>query len=149
MTDKEPWADNLLHALYRNNGDGTFTDIAKEAGVASWEFGWGAVALDWDGDGDIDIYYAGNYFSKVDRRDNSGHIFLNEGDLSFVEASEKYALRNSVMNLNGEARDVASGDFNGDGFPDIVVTNVAFLGGESAEDIPGLPILFINPGLGK
>ena len=47
------------HALYRNNGDSTWTDIAPELGVAALEFGWGAVSPDFDNDGWNDLYWVG------------------------------------------------------------------------------------------
>ena len=50
-------ASPLRHALYRNNGDGTFTDVAERAGVAlANSFGMGAAAADFDGDGWQDLY---------------------------------------------------------------------------------------------
>src|SRR3569832_975407 len=46
----------LKNALYRNNGDGTFTDVTDKAGVAGGTFGMGAAAADYDGDGRQDLY---------------------------------------------------------------------------------------------
>ena len=45
-----------LPALYRNNGDGTFTDITRQAGLAVEMYGIGVAAADYDNDGDVDLY---------------------------------------------------------------------------------------------
>src|SRR5437867_7121786 len=46
----------LKNALYRNNHDGTFTDVTDKAGVAGGTFGMGVAAGDYDGDGWVDLY---------------------------------------------------------------------------------------------
>ena len=46
----------LKNVLYRNNGDGTFTDVTDVAGVGDKGFGFSASAADYDGDGDLDLY---------------------------------------------------------------------------------------------
>ena len=54
------------HSLYRNNGDGTFTDVSKEAGIAdvNGSYGLTAVAADFDEDGWADIYVAARFHSE-------------------------------------------------------------------------------------
>ena len=149
--DERPPVETLHHALYRNNGDGTFTDIADEAGVAHWEIGWGAVSLDWDNDGDMDLYYAGN-FGIVDPRgmafsifDNPGHLFLNRGDGTFLEVSVQFGLFNrDEQGNNLDARGVSVGDLDGNGFFDIVVANAAKLD-PIGQITPGIPSFFRNP----
>ncbi len=46
----------LSNSLYRNNRDGTFTEVTKQAGVGDRGFGFGCSAADFDGDGDLDLY---------------------------------------------------------------------------------------------
>jgi hypothetical protein len=73
----------LKNALYHNNGDGTFTDITDKAGVACGQmgnFGMGAAAADFDGDGWQDIYVT-NYGRNV--------LFRNNGDGTFIDIAEK------------------------------------------------------------
>jgi enediyne biosynthesis protein E4 len=70
------------NALYRNNGDGTFTDVADKAGVACGQmgqFGMGAAAADFDGDGWQDLYVT-NYGKNV--------LFRNKGDGTFADVTD-------------------------------------------------------------
>ncbi len=70
------------NALYRNNGDGTFTDVADKAGVACGQmgqFGMGASAADFDGDGWQDLYVT-NYGKNV--------LFRNLGDGTFADVTD-------------------------------------------------------------
>jgi hypothetical protein len=77
----------LKHALYRNNHDGTFTDVAEKAGVASTAhgFGMGAAAGDFDGDGWQDLYVT-SYGKNVMYRNNSNGTFSDVSDKAGVSA---------------------------------------------------------------
>jgi len=73
----------IKNALYRNNGDGTFTDVTDKAGVACGQmghFGMGAAAADYDGDGWQDLYVT-NYGTNV--------LFHNNGDGTFTNVTDK------------------------------------------------------------
>ncbi|MGE0129361.1 MAG: CRTAC1 family protein [Blastocatellales bacterium] len=73
----------IKNALYRNNGDGTFTDVADKAGVACGQmghFGMGAAAADFDGDGWQDLYVT-NYGKNA--------LFRNNGDGTFADITAK------------------------------------------------------------
>ena len=102
--------------LYRNNGDGTFTDASAAAGIAALPGrALGVVAIDYDGDGRQDLFVA---------RDASPNLLLrNRGDGSF----DNTALQAEVAyNPEGVARagmGVDAGDVDGDGTPDFVVSN--------------------------
>jgi len=79
FTPKTP----IRNALYRNNHDGTFTDVAEKAGVACGQmgnFGMGAAAADYDGDGWIDLYVT-NYGHNV--------LFHNNGNGTFTDVTDK------------------------------------------------------------
>lgn len=102
--------------LYRNNGDGTFTDVSVKSGIAALPGrALGVVAIDYDGDGRQDLFVA---------RDASPNLLLrNRGDGTF----QNVALEAEVAyNPDGVARagmGVDAGDIDGDGTPDFVVTN--------------------------
>ena len=70
----------LKNALYRNNRDGTFTDVTDKAGVAGGRFGMGVAAGDYDGDGNVDLYVT-NYGQNI--------LYRNNGDGTFTDVTEK------------------------------------------------------------
>ena len=71
----------LRSALYRNNRDGTFTDVTLKAGVAGNVFGMGVAVGDYDNDGNADML--------VTAYDHSPVLYHNNGDGTFTDASEK------------------------------------------------------------
>ena len=78
----------IKNALYRNNGDGTFTDVTDKAGVACGQmgnFGMGAAASDYDGDGFQDLYVT-NYGVNVLFHNNGNGTFTNVTDTAGVAA---------------------------------------------------------------
>lgn len=106
-----PEADSLL----RNNGDGTFEDISQESGIGLLaEWGMGVVCLDFDVDGDTDIFVAND--------STKNFLWENDGRGHFTDV----ALATGVAyNHRGEAQGSMGadvGDFNGDLLPDIHVT---------------------------
>ncbi len=73
----------IANALYRNNRDGTFTDVTDAAGVRGGQFGMGAAAADYDADGDTDLFVTA-YGRNL--------LFRNRGDGSFEEVAESAGL---------------------------------------------------------
>ena len=104
------------NSLLRNNGDGTFTDVTFAAGLGDVHYpsqtaSWG----DYDNDGDLDLY-VGNETSRALVAPNQ--LFRNNGDGTFTDV----AASAGVMN-HGYAKAVIWGDYNGDGLPDLYVSN--------------------------
>ena len=99
------------NALYRNNGDGTFSDVAEQAGVDDPEArGNGAAWGDYDNDGDLDLFVASYGKSK---------LFRNDGNGSFSDVTHLAG----VGDPEDEHRSmgVAWGDYDRDGFLDLLV----------------------------
>ncbi|UCD51746.1 MAG: CRTAC1 family protein [Phycisphaerales bacterium] len=107
----EPTPDTL----YRNNGDGTFTDISAAAGIAAHPgTGMGTVCADYDNDGDTDIFVAN------DLRPN--FLWQNDGTGRFEEMG---LLAGLACNMNGDdmgSMGIGCGDYNNDGLLDFYVT---------------------------
>jgi hypothetical protein len=101
--------DKLFNALYRNNGDGTFTDVAAEAGVSGKGMAFGCSAADFDGDGDFDLYVL-NY--------GPNEFFRNNGDGTFTDISAQSGLADPRWSLSA-----AWLDYNNDGLLDVYVCN--------------------------
>ena len=101
----------------KNNGDGTFTNVAESAGTAFYSVGWGAVFLDADNDADLDLYVSSSETGLVAGRLTAA-FYENQGD-------DTYLIPNGI----GFADDArisycnAIGDIDNDGFPDIIVMN--------------------------
>jgi hypothetical protein len=102
--------------LYRNNGDGTFTDVTQKAGVTdkSLYHGFTVVFHDFNGDGKPDIFVAND--------SDPNYLYLNRGDGSFEEAG-----LTSGLSLSGDGQaqanmGIAVGDYDNDGLIDILTT---------------------------
>jgi tetratricopeptide (TPR) repeat protein len=102
--------------LYRNNGDGTFTDVTKEAGVACWAPSFTAQWVDYDCDGNLDLFVANNLSGLFDRK-VPNLLFHNNGDGTFTEVSEQAGLRTIYPTLGA-----TWGDYDNDGYPDLFLS---------------------------
>ena len=105
------------HALYRNNGDGTFTDVSKVSGIDSVRTSYGltAVAFDADEDGWPDIFVACDTTPSL--------LFMNNRDGTFREEA---LLRGLAVSSDGQEMSgmgVAVGDYDLDGHPDLFRTH--------------------------
>jgi tetratricopeptide (TPR) repeat protein len=128
--------------LYRNNGDGTFTDVAKEAGVEDVGAGMSGAWADFDNDGRDDLYVA-DMWTAAGLRVSEQEMFQKDGGAS-RELYRKHAMGNSLFFNKGdrfEDAGLSSGaavgrwawssdawDFDHDGFADIYIANGMYSG---------------------
>ena len=102
----------LPNTLYRNNGDGTFTDVSQETGIAKYfGKGMGAVIADYDGDGFMDIFVAND--------NHANFLFHNLGGKRFEEVAFESGVAypqgaNDISGMGADFKDV-----DNDGRPDI------------------------------
>ncbi len=101
------------HSLLRNNGNGTFTDVAWDAGVAAGRIGWGARWMDADHDTNVDLYVV--HFGIPDDRNA---LYENRANGTFVDIASSAGCTNPA-----DGYGLAEADFDLDGGPDFVVTN--------------------------
>ncbi len=104
------------HILYRNNGNLTFTEVTEAAGVARSDGrGFGVVAADLNGDNRIDLYVANDMCPNF--------VFLNRGNGTFEDVSESSGAGYDAHGKTHAGMGVDAEDINGDGRPDLFVTN--------------------------
>jgi hypothetical protein len=103
--------------LYRNNGDGTFTDATRAAGVVDEHrlYGLAAVWSDIDGDGDLDLYVAND--------DGPNLLYLNRGDGTCEEMGFLTGLAVSMDGRNQGSMGVDVADYDNDGRMDVFATH--------------------------
>jgi hypothetical protein len=105
--------------LYRNNGNGTFTDVTAVAGIGATAGyrGFGVILADFDLDEDLDLYVGCDVMPNL--------YFLNRGDGVFTPAENFRGGTHNAVGKHESGMGVAIGDVNDDGFPDIFCTNFA------------------------
>src|SRR5436309_168924 len=134
--------------LFLNNGNRTFTEAAAQYGIADTGFTTHAVFLDYNGDGCLDLFLLNNSPKDFSRAEATLHpaglrstspsgynqLYRNNCDGTFTNVSEQAGILRQV----GYGLGVAVADFNGDGRPDIYVSN----------DVAPNDVLYINNGDG-
>jgi enediyne biosynthesis protein E4 len=110
VTDhSKPDGKEATNHLYRNNGDGTFTDVTAQAGVPGKGFAMGVTAGDYDNDGYEDLYIT-NWGSAI--------LYHNNGDGTFTDVTEKAGVQNNHFGVGA-----AFVDYDRDGRLDLFVGN--------------------------
>src|SRR3982751_400585 len=127
-------------ALFHNNGNGTFTDVTAQAGVSDPLWSTSAAFVDYNRDGDLDLFVA-NYLDfnlavnkvchdAVGSRDYCSprayhpvpdRLYRNDGNGRFTDVTDA----SGITKADGAGLGVTTGDYNGDGWPDLYVANDA------------------------
>ncbi len=121
-------SDNLL---FINNHDNTFTESAKSYGINDKSSSVQATFFDYNNDGLLDLYVANYpivlvsmgaefYREKIKKNtfEESGHLYRNNGDLTFSDVTDEAGVRNFGMSIG-----VVAADLNNDGWKDLYVSN--------------------------
>jgi hypothetical protein len=104
-------SERELNVLYRNNGNGTFTDVTARAGLKGRGWGGDAAVFDADGDGLLDILVT-HMFGR-------SQLYHNQGDGTFVETTESSLGRTSWGAIGSRAF-----DYNNDGKLDLLIVDM-------------------------
>ena len=112
------WETPYPLSLLRNQGNGVFDDVTVSAGlgepIASQSAAWG----DYDNDGLLDLYIAGEYHDRNATPLNHGRLYHNRGDGTFENVAKKAGVLNERW-----AKGVVWGDYDDDGDLDLYVSN--------------------------
>ena len=112
--------DTATNALYKNSGDGTFTDVTQTANVGGRGYGMGCIAADYDNDGDTDLYLT--HF-----RENQ--LYRNNGDGTFTDVTVHAGVGDARWSVSA-----SFGDFDLDGRLDLYIANYLDYTLETAHD---------------
>lgn len=98
--------------LYRNNGDGTFTEVTRKAGIVYEGYGLGLAFLDVNKDGATDIYVGNDYITN-------DILYVNDGKGAFRNSIDSYIKHQSKFSMGNDV-----GDINNDGHLDIITVDM-------------------------
>ncbi|THU39648.1 CRTAC1 family protein [Niastella caeni] len=105
------------NSLLKNNGDGTFTDVTKEAGLLSFHPTQTATWADFNNDGWLDVFIGNESYGYDDI--NPCELYINNTDGTFSEATVK-----AGCDVVAFVKGVTSGDYNNDGWTDIFISTL-------------------------
>ncbi len=103
----DPKLPRTMSRLFRNNGDGTFTDVTRQSGLINTGWGQGVAAADYDNDGYVDVFIT-NFGTNA--------LFHNNGDGTFTNVTHEAGVEGGNWSSG-----CAWGDFDGDGRLDLYV----------------------------
>jgi len=130
----------VKQTLYRNNGDGTFTDVTDQAGLGSLANNRAAAWGDFNNDGFLDLYVVDSGTDPVGKGPNQ--LYRNNHDGTFTDTASSAGVQDLVVS---RGRGCAWGDYDNDGFLDLFITN-----GESGTQFElGPQFLYHNGGNGN
>jgi hypothetical protein len=117
--------NTLLRATRGPDGRVTYADSAAQVGVADTGWGWGTAFTDMNLDGRVDLFAAQGMQEFIaqqapELRAEEAHLFLNEGNLTFREATK------NGCDIVGDQRAVVPLDYDRDGAPDLLITQLAY-----------------------
>ena len=104
--------------LYKNNGNGTFTEVTLEAGIVYEGFGLSVTPVDINKDQWVDLYITNDYLTN-------DLLYINQKDGTFKNEIQNYLLHQSKFSMGSDAS-----DFNNDGYTDLITLDML---GESHE----------------
>ena len=130
----------LEQTLYRNNGDGTFTDVTDQAGLGTIIDARAAAWGDFDNDGYLDLYVVDSGSDPEGKGPN--YLYKNNEDGTFTDVASSVGVDDSVVS---RGRGAAWGDYDNDGFLDLFVTN----GEDNTDFVQGPQFLYHNGGNGN
>ena len=110
----------LGNTLYRNNGDGTFTDVTLTAGVDDGTNTWAAVWGDYDNDGNLDLFVA-RPGTTVIGPGNANILYHNNGDGTFTDVAAQEGVALEDDRVTSAHKLAAWGDYDNNGFLDLAV----------------------------
>ncbi|MCI0512284.1 FG-GAP-like repeat-containing protein [candidate division KSB1 bacterium] len=132
--------DDTVNILFRNNGNGIFTDVTNQAGVAQPRGAHGCHFADFDGDGDLDLLVAGSSYipEKHPQSVTKSHpdvLYRNNGDGTFTDITRYSGIQNNLE----MTPHLIIADFDNDGYLDVIAANAM-----GKDMIPTPPTYFHN-----
>jgi tetratricopeptide (TPR) repeat protein len=112
---RDGWSGPMRNSLYRNNGDGTFTEVTEHAGVGNPGSSFVCTWSDFDRDGDVDLMVANGITGGGD----TNTLYRNNGDGTFTDVTERAGLAEPA---GTKTIGLAFGDYDLDGWPDLFVS---------------------------
>jgi len=132
-------------SLYRNNGDGTFAEVSAEANAADATPTWAAVWGDYDNDGFLDLFVA-RPGAEMIGAGNANILYHNNGDGTFTDVATEEGVALQDDSITSAHKVAAWGDYNDDGYLDLVVKDGISPGLLTGDAFKGLHYLLRNNG---